>query len=209
MRTMIIGSTLVFILMTPFGMQAQSAPNPQGSSPADSAQTPPVIYEAPARPTEDWNRVLNLVHDEEINVWASRNRHVRCLFTGATNEYLFCEPAYSRWHSTGSGEYRFNRADVDKIRLEQGERNFKAAIATTTVAGAITGAAVTSTNYAGERVLGALAGGLAGVMAGAIVAVPVAILVPGHLVYQRPHPRPSVRPHSPNLNSSEPTPQTN
>lgn len=183
MRNKLIWSTLC--LLIPFGMRAQSMPNDPSGSPANAAQTLPIIYEAPSRPAEDWNRVRNLAHDEEINVWASRNRHVRCLFTGATDDYLFCEPAYSRWHST-SGEYRFSRIDVDKIRLEQSDRNFRRAITTTTVAGVIAGAALTNTKYGGERVLGGLAGGLAGVMTGAIIGGPIAIFVPGQLVYERP-----------------------
>ncbi len=156
-----------------------------------ASATPPQAPAVAATPngtppsgSEDWNRLRGLVHEEEINVWASHNRHVRCLFTGATENLLFCEPRYPY---QGSSEYRFDRADVDKVRLEQGERNFKRTIGVAALGGAITVAAATNTSNGGDRLLGALAGGLAGAFAGLIVAGPVALLVPGHLVYQRPH----------------------
>jgi len=160
---------------------AQSLPDQSGSQATTPAPAPAIVT-APTRSSEDWNRLRELVHQEEINVWASHNRHVRCLFSGATEDFLFCEPRYPYG---GRSEYRFDRADVDKVRLEQGERNFKGTIAVTAGAGAVTGAALPGNGT--ERIIGALAGGLAGAFAGIIIAGPVALLVPGHLVYQRPH----------------------
>jgi hypothetical protein len=174
---------LIALILMAFAAGGQTPPNQTSPQSQTPAQTPPA-YITPARGNEDWNRVRDLVHDEEINVWSSHNRHVRCLFTGATDDFLFCEPRYAR---EGSGEYRFERADVDKIRLEQGNRNFKATLTVTTVAGVIAGAALPNTSNGGERIIGGLAGGLAGTMAGAIIGGPIAIFVPGHLVYQRPH----------------------
>ena len=161
---------------------AQTLPHQDASQDATQAQTPAVI-DGPSRSSEDWNRLGELTHQEEINVWASRNRQVHCLFTGATENFLFCEPRYP---FQGGSEYRFDRADVDKVRLEQGERNFKRTIGLSALAGAVTGAALRGNSNSGDRVLGALAGGLGGTLVGVILAGPVALLTPGHLVYQRP-----------------------
>jgi hypothetical protein len=181
-RTMIWGP-LIFLCLSSFGVGAQTTP---ASQPTDETGAIPLAHgERQSRPREDWNRVRDLTHDEQISVWASQNRHVRCLFTGATDDDLFCEPAYSRWHSS-RGEYRFSRIDVDKVRLEQSERNFKTTVIATGVVGAIAGGVLTKTKFGGERVLGSIGGGLVGTMAGVIIGLPVAIFVPGQLVYQRP-----------------------
>lgn len=187
MQCILRNCTIPLLILCALTTRAQSLPHPDASQATDSAQAP-VLLTAPTRSSDDWNRLRELAHQEEINVWASRNRHVRCLFSGATDDYLFCEPRYPY---QGSGEYRFDRADVDKVRLEQGERNFKRTIELSALAGAGTGAALPSSN-SGDRVLGALAGGLAGAFAGIIIAGPVALLTPGHLVYQRPHTRKKV-----------------
>ncbi|WP_348262721.1 hypothetical protein P8935_23390 [Telmatobacter sp. DSM 110680] len=172
----------VLLMFYIFTAAAQSLPQQDVSQATPQAQSP-ASATAPTHSSEDWNRLRGLVHQEEINVWASRNRHVRCLFSGATENYLFCEPLYSY---RGNGEFRFDRADVDKVRLEQGERNFKRTIAVSAGVGAVTMAAATNTSNGGDRLLGALAGGLAGSLVGIIIAGPVALLTPGHLVYQRP-----------------------
>ena len=173
----------VLLMSSIFTAGAQSLPHQDASQATTQAQSPALVT-APARSSEDWNHLRDLAHQEEINVWASRNRHVRCLFSGATENYLFCEPLYPY---RGNSEFRFDRADVDKVRLEQGERNFKRTIAVSAAAGAITMAAASNTSNGGDRFLGALAGGLAGSLAGIIIAGPVALLTPGYLVYQRPH----------------------
>ena len=175
---------LIALILMAFAAGGQTLPNPTAPQDNASAQTSSPAIIAPSRNNEDWNRVRALAHDEEINVWSSRNRHVRCLFTGATDDFLFCEPQFAYG---GSGEYRFNRADVDKIRLEQGEHHFKTTVAVAAVAGIVAGAALPGTKNSGDRVLGGLAGGLIGSFAGLLIAGPVAIFVPGHLVYQRPH----------------------
>jgi hypothetical protein len=174
MRRLWIISSLLMAIST-INTSAQFSPNDNASTP-----TP-----ASTRSSEDWNRVRALTHDEEINVFASGNRHVRCLFARATDDYLLCEPAFSRWHSSG-GEYRFDRADVDKIRLEQGEHNFRTTVGVMALVGTVGGAAATNTGNGGDRVIGGLAGGLAGMFAGIIIAGPVALFTPGHLVYERP-----------------------
>jgi hypothetical protein len=173
----------VLLMSCTFTAGAQSLPHQDVAQATTQAQNPALVT-APARSSEDWNHLRELAHQEEINVWASRNRHIRCLFSGVTENYLFCESLYAY---RGNSEFRFDRADVDKVRLEQGERNFKRTIAVSAVAGAITMAAATNTSNGGDRFLGALEGGLAGSLVGVIVAGPVALLTPGHLVYQRPH----------------------
>jgi len=185
MRKMTICTIFISLSLIPLAAKPQAAPTPQPDLRPDAAQTSPLVDDTPTRPAEDWNRVRDLAHDEEINVWASHNRHVRCLFTDATEDHLFCEPRFPR---QGSGEYHFDRTDVDKIRLEQGDRNFKATVGVGAAVGAITLAAATTTgkNGGSERLIAGLAGGLAGAFAGLIIAGPVAIFMPGHLVYERP-----------------------
>lgn len=175
----------IALILMAFAAGGQTLPNPTAPRDNTSAQDPPPAVVVPSRNNDDWNRVRALAHDEEINVWSSRNRHVRCLFTGATDDFLFCEPKIGY----GGGEYRFNRADVDRIRLEQGEHHFKTTVAVAALTGVIAGAALPSTNNSAGRVIGGLAGGLVGGFAGLLIAGPVAIFVPGHLVYQRPHDR--------------------
>jgi hypothetical protein len=170
---------ILFLLLTALGAEAQTLPQSNMQQSSAPAQATPSTLGG----NEDWTHVRELTHDEEIIVSASHSRRVRCLFTGATDEFLFCEPQVMR---QGAGEYRFDRADVEKIRLEQGERNFKLAIAIPAAAGFVWGFAAGS-NPAGVRLLTGLAGALAGSMVGLVAAAPVAIFVPGHLVYQRPH----------------------
>jgi hypothetical protein len=167
----------IVLIASTFNAQAQSSPQ-STSSPSTPFQSAPAISVK-----ESWNSVRELVHDEDIIVFASRNRRVHCLFSGATDDTLFCEPRH-----TGKGEYRFNRADVDKIRLEEGEHNIRKTVALSAIAGIAIGAATAhgSGNESAIRVAGAAVGGLAGMMVGLIIALPIAVFVPGHLVYQRP-----------------------
>jgi hypothetical protein len=169
--------SVVMILLIPMAFAAGRQSPSQPASLPDAAARSVSDHEAPNRPSEDWDRVRTLAHDEEINVWASHNRHVRCLFTGATDDLLFCEP---RYNPQDVGEYRFDRADVDKVRLEQGEQRFKTTVGVMALLGTIAGAALNpGKNNVGERALGGLAGGLVG-------AGPVVMLIPGHLIYERP-----------------------
>lgn len=184
MRHLLIFSVVMILLIVMAFAAGGQTPSQPAPLPDTTAALPAPDRESTSRPSEDWNRVRTLEHDEEINVWASHNRHVRCLFTGATDDLLFCEPRFSR---QGMGEYRFDRGDVDKIRLEQGEQHFKATVGVMALLGTIAGAAVNpGKNNGGERAIGGLAGGLAGAFAGIIIAGPVALFMPGHLVYERP-----------------------
>ena len=141
MQSVLMNCTIpVLVISCIFTAGAQTLPRQDVSQPTTFAQTP-VTVSAPTRSSEDWNRLRGLAHEEEINVWSSRNRHVRCLFSGATESFLFCEPRYPY---EGSSEYRFDRADVDKVRLEQGGRNFRRTIGVSALAGVVTGAAADS-----------------------------------------------------------------
>ncbi len=121
MREILITATVIPVFLMSFTALGQSAPA------SAAAQLAPPIAVVPSRPAKIGTASRNVAHDEEINVWASSDRHVRCLFTGATDDYLFCEPLFRRSQGSG-GEYRFSRADVDKIRLEQAQRNLKRAV---------------------------------------------------------------------------------
>lgn len=144
------------------------------------AQAPP---ENPAPSgSADWNRVGNLVHDQEIVVSARGGRQLHCLFTGATDATLFCEPYLDR-----GGEFHFDRADIDQVRLNQGRRNMKIVIWSLAAAGFVWGVSDPRLSTGGEpRLLTGLAGGAAGGFAGLIASLPAALLIPGKLVYRRP-----------------------
>ena len=144
------------------------------------AQAPP---ENPAPSgSADWNRVGNLVHDQEIVVSARGGRQLHCLFTGATDATLFCEPYLDR-----GGEFHFDRADIDQVRLNQGRRNMKIVIWSLAAAGFAWGAADNHTAEQGApRLVSGLLGAGVGAMAGLVVSLPVALLIPGKLIYRRP-----------------------
>ncbi len=162
----------------PAAMRAQALPdNPQ-----------------PARPdSSGWDRVQDLANGEEITV-ANGGAHVHpCRFTGATDSDLFCDSMFS------DRQYRFSRAEVERVRLEDKRRNMRILIGSFAVAGFIWGAATPPpAGSTAPRFLDGLAGAAAGAFAGLVVSVPAALLIPGRLVYHRPH---TLRPSS----SSPPT----
>ena len=127
--------------------------------------------------SSDWNRVQDLANGEEISVARHGELSVPCRFNGATNDSLFCDSFYS------GREYRFDRADVDRIRSDDKRRNFVIVVGAFTVAGFIWGVA-TPRNNGTARALDGFAGGAAGALAGLVVGVPVSLLIPGRLVYR-------------------------
>jgi hypothetical protein len=148
---------------------AQSLPENPAPSPSGSA---------------DWNRIGSLVHDQEIVVSARGGRQLRCLYTGATDATLFCEPYLSR---AGEGEFHFDRADIDNVRLNQVRRNMKIVTWSLAGAGFVWGVSDPRLSTNGTpRLLTGLALGAAGGFAGLIVSLPAALLIPGKLVYRRP-----------------------
>jgi hypothetical protein len=160
---------LLLVALAPALLLAQSLPDSPTPPPSGSA---------------DWNRVGSLVHDQEIVVSARGGRQLRCLFTGATDATLFCEPYLSR---AGDGEFHFDRADVDQVRLNQGRRNMKIVIWSLAGAGFVWGVSDPRLSTGGEpRLLTGLAGGAAGAFTGLVVSLPAALLIPGKLVYHRP-----------------------
>jgi hypothetical protein len=166
MRTLVL--LLLLFLLTAALLTAQSLP--ENPAPSTSGAT-------------DWNRVGSLVHDQEIVVSARGGRELRCLFTGATDATLFCEPYLSRG---GGGEFHFDRADVDQVRLNQGRRNMKIVIWSLAGAGFVWGVSDPRLSADGApRILDGLALGALGGAAGAILSLPAALFVPGKLVYRR------------------------
>lgn len=164
------------------GPPAQPRPiaQPEPRPPQSGAADPSGIANSSA--TGDWSRVGALVHDQPIFVSAAGGRRLRCLFAGATDASLFCDPPLYRQYD---GEYHVDRADVEKVRLDQSRRNMKIAIWSCMLAGAALGAADNhSVEQGAPRFVGGLAGAAVGALAGFFVSVPVALLVPGKLVYR-------------------------
>jgi len=154
----------------------------------DASLTPEVQsgFARGERGNEDWNRVRTLVNGQEIVISTGGKHGTHCLFSGATANLLFCEPKYDL---TSAREYRFDRAEVVMVRLDQWGRNAKLAIGTTAAAGFVWGAVQGSnprSGYTYPRVVTGLAGGVLGGLVGCAVAVPAAFLIRGHLVYRQP-----------------------
>ena len=187
MRRFWIFLTLVFpVLLFASGVNGQELPptSPQASATSPTATQPGAL--ASARGDGDWNRVQQLVNGQEIIVSTGGKNKTHCRFSGATTNFLFCEPVYG---GQNGDEYKFERAEVETIRQDQWHRNAKLAIGTSAAAGFVWGAVRGSdprSGYDYPRVVTGLAGGLVGALAGCVVALPVAFLVPGHLVYRQP-----------------------
>jgi hypothetical protein len=168
MRCLIL--LLLLFALTPVLLLPQPPPENPSPSPAGSA---------------DWDRVGALVHDQEIVVSAQGGRNLHCLFTGASNDQLFCEPPLFRQYE---GEYHVERADVETVRLDQVRHNWKILIWTCAAAGTVWGATDNRLVEQGSpRVVNGFAGGLVGGLAGLVVGLPVALFIPGKLVYRHPH----------------------
>jgi hypothetical protein len=165
---------LIVIASASAAIRAQNlpdSPNPAQSSSAGSSST-------------DWNRVADLAHDDQIVVNADGGRSVHCLFSGAIDSTLFCEPYLNRGDYA---EYRFPRNEVEQVRLNEQRRNQHIIFWSLTAAGFIWGVSGPSSSYNGTpRALVGIAGGATGVLAGLVVAFPLSLAIPGKLVYRRP-----------------------
>jgi hypothetical protein len=170
---------LWIFLLIPAIILAQPAP----ITPAAPSIAPPAAAAQPVQSgNADWSRVGALVHDQPIVVSASGGRTLHCLYTGATDASLFCEPPLYRQYD---GEYHVDRADIEQVRLNQTQRNLKIVIWSLVAAGAALGAADPHTlNRDAPRLAGGLVGAAGGAMAGVIISFPVALLIPGKLIYR-------------------------
>ncbi|HEU5351704.1 MAG TPA: hypothetical protein VFU55_08910 [Terracidiphilus sp.] len=181
---------LVFVLLLAAFAAGQTTP--QTAPPNPPASTLPAAP-SPASPTptdsdaQDWGKVVQLDHDQPIHIFAVGGRTQSCLFTGATGSMLFCEPEYA---SRPGLEYRFSRADVQTVRLDQFHRNLRLAILIPAVAGATAGIIFGSLSSNDKScppvfcpIVVGIAGAGAGGLAGTVVALPVALLIPGKRVY--------------------------
>jgi hypothetical protein len=168
-------------------LMAQQAGGGIASS-STQKQAPPLPENPePALPS-GWDRVRDLAHYEEISVKTDRGRSFHCHFSGATTDYLFCEPTFD-WFGGREG-YQLNRAEVEDIRMDDQRRNFKIVVGSMAAAGFVTLAVCPRNNNGTPWLLNGLAGSAVGALAGVIVGLPVSIFVPGRRVYRRPDQRP-------------------
>ena len=180
---------LIAIASASSAMRAQNLPDsPRPAQSNSVASSSPGTGSAESSSTEssstDWNRVADLAHDDQIIVSADGGRNVHCLFSGAIDSTLFCEPYLSRG---GNAEYRFPRNEVEQVRLNQQRRNQHIIFWSLTAAGFIWGVSGPSSSYNGTpRGLVGIAGGAAGALTGVIVSFPLSLAIPGKLVYRRP-----------------------
>jgi|HubBroStandDraft_1064217.scaffolds.fasta_scaffold10577_4 hypothetical protein len=170
---------LIAIASASSAMRAQNLPD----SPKPAQSNSPGASSVESSST-DWNSVADLAHDDQVIVSADGGRNVHCLFSGAVDSTLFCEPYLSRGDYA---EYRFPRNEVETVRLNQQRRNQHIIFWSITAAGFIWGVSGPSSSFNGTpRALMGIAGGAAGAFAGMVVSFPVSLAIPGKLVYRRP-----------------------
>lgn len=185
---------LVLVLILAAFAAGQSVPQP---APPNAAGTtlPAAPLPAPRTPTPQeemqWSNLQQLNHDQPIRIYANGGRDQSCLFTGATGSMLFCEPAYANRPGL---EYRFDRADVENIRLDQTHRNMHRALVIPTIAGAVAGvifgAVADNRNNCPSglcEIVGGAIGAFTGGLAGIVIALPAGLLIPGKRIYHREH----------------------
>jgi hypothetical protein len=129
-----------------------------------------------------WTQVGDLARGDEIMVTRSGGPSIPCRFAGATNGELFCESLFSE------REMRFNRSDIEKVRMDQSRRDFWVIIGGGAVGvGLWAGISSVKTHDSGT----AVAEGVVGTAVGAFLAfIPAETvrafhLIPGRLVYRR------------------------
>jgi hypothetical protein len=127
----------------------------------------------------DWDRVQDLARGDGITVARAGTYSVPCRFVGATDNELFCDSMFS------GREYRFSRAEVERVRMEDKRKNMRILIGSFAAAGLVWGVATPPpTGSTAPRVVDGLAGAALGGFVGLIVSVPAAVLIPGRLIYR-------------------------
>lgn len=152
---------LLVLLFTAFNAEAQTpSPNPQ-------VALPPAPL--PQTPDPQWSRIQQLRIGQDILVYTTEAAPLRCRFTGATDAYLFCNPA----DSPTSAGYRLDRATVISVDIAHPVHNWHPAwLASVIAGGLIVGITATANNNAGDS---ARDGFIAAVVVGAVGA-PLALL---------------------------------
>jgi hypothetical protein len=147
-----------------------------------AAATPQALPDNPqpaARESPGWAHVQNLAEGEQITVALPGGEPVHCVFTDATDDELFCNALYR------GREYRFTRAEIDRLRRDDRYRNTRIVIGAFTVTGLIWGAASPPSDGT-SRALAGLAGAGVGALAGLLVSIPIALAIPGRTVFHQP-----------------------
>lgn len=142
------------------------------SLPDNPAPVPP--------PDPAWLRVSSLVQGQPIVVRNDNEAPVHCLFAGATDAYLFCDPPLN---PPGVG-FRFDRASIISVDLDQPrqygsqftspERNYHPAwIASMLAGGLIVGLCATrATDDGSAAQAGAIAAGVVGLIGAPLAFLP-------------------------------------
>jgi hypothetical protein len=109
MKQLLFTIMLFVVALSPLAAVCQALPNLPSprSDAAPAQQTPP--------PDPAWARIEQLAHGEPIVVTSTIGPPVHCRFAGATDAFLFCDPA---GNPAGTG-YRFDRADVLQVDLDR------------------------------------------------------------------------------------------
>jgi hypothetical protein len=174
MASWILAGTFAFVLL-PASLAAQALPDNPKPTQTDSART-----DSSRTGPADWARVQDLVNGEIITVARPGEPSLPCRFAGATNDFLFCDSFSSQ------RQFRFTRAEVNRVRSEDKRRNVTIVVCAFTAAGFIWGtAAPRDPGSSVPRVLVGFAGAGLGALAGAALALPASLLIPGRLIYHR------------------------
>jgi hypothetical protein len=157
------------LVLLPATLAAQALPDNPEPAGSNSARTG----------SADWGRVQGLANGEAITVGRPGGPSVRCQFAGATSDSLFCDSFYTQ------RQYRFNRAEVERVRSDDKRRNVRIVVGALTAAGFTWGVTEPPSSHDGiPRFLAGFAGAGLGAITGVALALPTALLIPGKLIYR-------------------------
>lgn len=105
-----LATLLIAIVLLP----AAARPQPSPTAPAPQPQALPDAPSPAPLPDPAWDRLKNLTNGEPIVVRNDNGPPVHCLFAGATDAYLFCNPP---GNPLGVG-FRFDRASVISVDFD-------------------------------------------------------------------------------------------
>ncbi len=162
-----------------FRAGAPAQASSENSQPALPSQTQLPDDPAPPARSPIWNRIEHLARGEKIKISYGSGPWEHCSFAGATDAYLFCEPAEDSGRSVA---YQINRAAIADFKADHDARNGRLIFTSLTVgAGLWLGIRTANTTHGPDTNLAGALGGMAGAGLGALLGLPMSCLS-GHCV---------------------------
>lgn len=176
---------LIVIALPAVGLAQAPSDQPQPAS-AITPQSPLPESPAPAPGSAMWDRIEHLPRGEKIKVSYGHGPTDRCIFAGATDGYLFCEPS----EDGPAQEYRIDRFRIADFKIDHDVRNGRLIYTAVTFGtGLALGIRSSQISHADPEAAG-IVGGLLGTGLGALIGVPFSCLS-GHCIeLQLPPPSP-------------------